>query len=235
MLMWWYHGIFMGRELKYYRRDALWSRSSLWRGDTGYNIQLARPSNEQCWYSKNQPAGGNLQKINLNIFQIFYLPKRSFTIKRKILISLTPQKAQFTLFIFHVRREWKIVPNIWSVIKGVCPPLWPISGAWCSLLPRLHFVSISCSYRGQRLTPGTTQGSGISKLLKYFQTHFFIKRHLGSCNGRIWISQSQLNVPLVIKECPIAPLQERHFFWIIDYWWHSQGPGLYWQIVMVWV
>ena len=224
MLMWWYHGIFMGRELKYYRGDTLWSPVSIiWRGEgiQLYNIQLARPSNEQCWYSKNQPAEGesSREQINLNIFQIFYTPKRSFTIKRKILISLTPQKAQFTLFIFHVRREWKIVPNIWSPIKGVCPPLWPISGAWCSLLPRVHFVSISCSYRGQGLTPGPTKGSGISKLLKYFQTHFFIKRHLGSGNGRIWCSQSQLNVSSVIKECP---LEERHFFCLIDYWWHSK-------------
>ena len=112
-------------------------------GDTGYNIQLARPSNEQCWYSKNQPPGGesSREQINLNIFQIFYPPKRSFTIKRKILISLTPQKAQFTLFIFHVRREWKIVPNIWSLIKGVCPPV--MSNKWRLMLPRCSLAFIS--------------------------------------------------------------------------------------------
>ena len=47
------------------RRCIVSPVSSLERGillDTGYNIQLARPSNEQCWYSKNQPAGGNLHE-----------------------------------------------------------------------------------------------------------------------------------------------------------------------------
>ena len=170
MLMWWYHGIFMGRELKYYRGDTLWSRSVIWRGEgiQLYNFQLARPSNEQCWYSQNQPVGGifsSRDKTQPHFSDILSrTPKRSFTIKRKILISLTPQKAQFTLFIFHDRREWKIVPNIWSPIKGVCPPLWAISGAWCSV----HFVSISCSYRGQGLTPGPHQGVGNLQTIKIF-------------------------------------------------------------------
>ena len=170
MLMWWYHGIFMGRELKYYRRDALWSRSSLWRG--GYWIQHSISQTiKWTMLIQSEPARAAGGIFFYNIFQIFY-PKRSFTIKRKILISLTPQKAQFTLFIFHVRREWKIVPNIWSLIKGVCPPLWPISGAWCSLLPRVHFVSISCSYRGQRLTPGPHQGVGNLRTIKIFSNPF---------------------------------------------------------------
>ena len=167
MLMWWYHGIFMGRELKYYREDTLWSRSVIWRGE-GIQHSISQTIK---WTMLIQSVGGIFSReIKLNlIFQIFYpAPKRSFTIKRKILISLTPQKAQFTLFIFHDRREWKIVPNIWSPIKGVCPPLWAISGAWCSLLPRVHFVSISCSYRGQGLTPAPHQGVGNLQTIKIF-------------------------------------------------------------------
>lgn len=172
MLMWWYHGIFMGRELKYYRGDTLWSRSAIWRGEREGGIQHSISQTiKWTMLIQSEPARAAGGIFFYNIFQIFY-PKRSFTIKRKILISLTPQKAQFTLFIFHVRREWKIVPNIWSLIKGVCPPLWPISGAWCSLLPRVHFVSISCSYRGQRLTPGPHQGVGNLQTIKIFSNPF---------------------------------------------------------------
>ena len=172
MLMWWYHGIFMGRELKYYRGDTLWSRSAIWRGERERGIQHSISQTiKWTMLIQSEPARAAGGIFFYNIFQIFY-PKRSFTIKRKILISLTPQKAQFTLFIFHVRREWKIVPNIWSLIKGVCPPLWPISGAWCSLLPRVHFVSISCSYRGQRLTPGPHQGVGNLRTIKIFSNPF---------------------------------------------------------------
>ena len=160
MLMWWYHGIFMGRELKYYRGDTLWSPVSNLERREGiqlYNIQLARPSNEQCWYSQNQPVGGifsSRDKTQPHFSDILSrTPKRSFTIKRKILISLTPQKAQFTLFIFHDRREWKIVPNIWSLIKGVCPPV--MSNKWRLMLRsfRLNLMLIQGAGADPRTSP----------------------------------------------------------------------------------
>ena len=43
----------------------------------GYNIQLARPSNEQCWYSQNQPEQPG--ESSSTAFFRYFISKRPFT------------------------------------------------------------------------------------------------------------------------------------------------------------
>ena len=57
MQMWWYHGIFMGGELKYYRGDTLWSWT-LWAGGGEGTQHSISQTIKWTMLIQSEPAGG---------------------------------------------------------------------------------------------------------------------------------------------------------------------------------